>query len=85
MEIKILKQDKSSIDIEVDNLTVVELLRSYLNNESGVKLAAWRREHPLKNPILHVEADNPKSVIKKAITAVEKDIDKNLDEFKKLK
>tara|TARA_Y100000310_G_scaffold325742_1_gene389713 strand:+ start:10398 stop:10655 length:258 start_codon:yes stop_codon:yes gene_type:complete len=85
MNIKIIKQDKNILDVELDNLTIAEVLRVYLNKESGVKLAAWKREHPLKNPILHVEADNPKSVLKKAITALEKDIDKTVDEFKKLK
>tara|TARA_Y100000310_G_scaffold300199_1_gene335663 strand:- start:1045 stop:1302 length:258 start_codon:yes stop_codon:yes gene_type:complete len=85
MQVKIIKQEKTSMDIELDNLTIAELLRVYLNKEQGIKLAAWKREHPFKNPILHVEADNPKSTLKKAITAVEKDIDKAVDEFKKLK
>ena len=85
MEVKILKTEKNYADIEIDSLTIAEVLRVYLNKESGVKLVAWKREHPFKNPVLHVEADNPKSVIKKAITAIEKDIDKAVDEFKKLK
>jgi len=85
MEVKILKQEKNMLDIELDNLTIAEVLRAYLNKESGVKLAAWKREHPMKNPVLHIEADNAKSILKKAITAVEKDIDKTVDEFKKLK
>ena len=84
MEIKILKQDKNAIDLEIDNLTVVELLRVYLNKEN-VKLAAWRREHPSKNPVLHVEADNPKKIVQKAILAIKKDLDKYMNEFKKLK
>lgn len=85
MEVKIIKQEKNKLDIELDNLTIAEVLRVYLNKESGVKLAAWKREHPMKNPVLHIEADNAKSVLKKAITAIEKDIDKAVVEFKKLK
>ena len=85
MEIKIISQDKNSIDVEIDNLTVVELLRVYLNKDSGVKLAVWKREHPHKNPVLHVEAPNPKSTIKKAISAVQKDLDKYAKEFKVMK
>ena len=85
MEVKILNQEKNTLDVELDNLTMVEVLRVYLNKESGVKLAAWKRDHPFKNPVLHVEADNPKSALKKAITAVEKDIDNAVSEFKKLK
>jgi DNA-directed RNA polymerase subunit L len=85
MEINILKQDKNSLDIELDNLTIAEVLRAYLNKEKGVKLAAWKREHPEKNPILHIEADNAKSVLKKAISSLERDVDKAVDDFKKLK
>ena len=84
MEIKILKQDKNSIDVEIDNLTIVELLRVYLNKE-GAKFAAWRREHPDKNPVLHIEGDNVKKLLQKAISAVEKDLDNAVEEFKKLK
>lgn len=84
MEIKILKDEKTELDIEIDNLTIAELLRNYLNEE-GAKIAAWKREHPTKNPVLHIEADNAKSILKKAIAKAEKDIDKAVDEFKKLK
>lgn len=85
VEVKILNEEKDSMDLEIDSLTVTEILRVYLNNDSSVKLAAWKREHPTKNPILHVEASNPKSAVKKAISAIEKDVDGAVDEFKKLK
>ncbi|MGC9310008.1 MAG: RpoL/Rpb11 RNA polymerase subunit family protein [Candidatus Nanoarchaeia archaeon] len=84
MEVKIIKEDKQEIDIELDNLTIAEILRVYLNKQD-VKLAAWKRDHPDKNPILHIEASNPKSVLKKAITQLEKDIDSAVKEFEKLK
>jgi DNA-directed RNA polymerase subunit L len=84
MEIKIINDEKTMLDIEIDSLTIAEVLRVYLNNE-GAKLAAWKREHPTKNPILHIEADNPKSLLKKAISSLEKDIDKTVSEFSKLK
>ena len=84
MEVKILKDEKNVLDVELDSLTIAEVLRAYLNKQN-VKLAAWRREHPTKNPVLHIEADNPKKVLKTAITQLEKEIDKAVDEFKKLK
>jgi len=84
MEVKILKDEKNELDIELSNLTVAEVLRVYLNKE-GAKLAAWRREHPTKNPILHIESDNPKKLLKKAIATLEKEIDSTAEEFKKLK
>ena len=84
MDIKILKDTKNELDIELDSLTIAEVLRVYLNKQ-GAKLAAWKRDHPTKNPVLHIEADNPKSLLKKAIKELEKEIDKIVDEFKKLK
>lgn len=84
MEIKILKDEKNELDVELSSLTIAEVLRVYLNKE-GAKLAVWKREHPTKNPVLHIEADNPKELLKKAIVTLEKEIDKVVDEFKKSK
>ena len=84
MQVKIIKDEKNTLDIELQSLTIAEILRVYLNKE-GAKLAAWKRDHPTKNPILHIEADNPKKLLKKAIATLEKEIDKTVDEFKKLK
>lgn len=84
MEIKILKNEKNKLDIELSSLTIAEVLRVYLNKE-GAKLAAWKRDHPTKNPILHIEAENPKKLLKKTIQNLEKEIDKVVDDFKKLK
>jgi len=84
MEIKILKEDKNAIDIEMNSLTIVELLRVYCNKE-GAKIAAWRREHPTKNPVLHVEGENPSKIVKKAISAVQKELEAYSEEFKKMK
>ncbi len=84
MEIKILKDEKSELDVEISSLKIVEVLRVYLNKE-GAKLAVWKRDHPTKNPILHIEGDNPKKLLKKAIASLEKEIDTAVTDFKKLK
>jgi len=84
MQAKIINEEKTKLDIELGSLTIAEILRVYLNKE-GAKLAAWKRDHPTKNPVLHIEADNPKKLLKKAIATLEKEIDKTVDEFKKLK
>ncbi|MBU2616085.1 MAG: hypothetical protein KKC19_03200 [Nanoarchaeota archaeon] len=84
MEVKILNDERNELDIELDSLTIAEVLRVYLNKE-GAKLAAWKRDHPTKNPILHIEGDNPKKLLKRAIATLEKEIDKAVEEFKKLK
>ena len=54
MNINVLNSSKDEIELEVDNLTLVEILRVYLNKDSSVSFAAWKREHPTKNPILLV-------------------------------
>ncbi len=84
MEIKILKDEKSELDVELSSLTIAEILRVYLNREN-VKLAAWKRERPTSNPVLHIEGENPKKLLKKAIMAIEKEVDSAVVEFKKLK
>lgn len=84
MEVKILKDEKNVLDVEINSLTIAEVLRVYLNKE-GARLAAWRREHPTKNPVLHIEGDNPKKLLKKAIATLDKEIDNSLVEFGKMK
>ena len=84
MEIKVLNEDKASMDIEISDLTVVELMRVYLNKE-GADVAAWKRDHPSKNPVLHVEASNPKKLVQKAIDSVKKELTTLEADFKKLK
>ena len=64
MEVKILNESKDSLDIEIESLTIAEVLRVYLNKQ-GAKLAAWKRPHPTKRPILHIEADNAKKITKR--------------------
>ncbi len=84
MEIKVLKDEKNVLDVEISSLTIAEVLRVYLNKQ-GAKLAAWKKEHQTSNPVLHIEADNPRKMLKDAIKALEKEIDNAVDEFKKLK
>ncbi|MBU3924182.1 MAG: hypothetical protein KJ592_04650 [Nanoarchaeota archaeon] len=84
MEIKILKDEKNELDVEISSLTIVEILRVYLNKE-GAKLAVWKRDHPTKNPVLHIEGDHPKKILKATIATLEKEIDTAVTDFKKLK
>ena len=87
MDINILRNSKEEIEVEVDNLTIVEILRVYLNKDSSVTFTAWRREHPTKNPKLLVKTKGKaaKKAVANAVNAIAKDLD-NLDSnFKKLK
>ncbi len=87
MDIKILKDDKNELKVEIGSITIVEILRVYLNEDSSVSFAAWRREHPTKNPVLHIKTNGKaaKKALQDAIDAVEKDTDKFFNEFKKAK
>jgi len=87
MDIKVLNSSKDEIEVEVESLTIVEILRVYLNKDSSVNLAVWKRKHPTENPVLLVKTKgkSPKKAIDDAVKAATKDLDKLADDFKKLK
>lgn len=87
MEINILKNSKEEIEFQLDNLTLVEILRVYLNKDSTVTFAAWKREHITKNPIMLVKTKGKtaKKALNDAILEITKDLDLIESDFKKLK
>ncbi len=87
MEINILKSSKDEIEVEIESLTIAEILRVYLNRDSAVDFAAWKRKHPTEKPILKVKtkARTAKKAITDAVSSIGKDLDKTLADFKKLK
>jgi len=87
MEIRVLKEEKDELEIELDNLTIAELLREYLNNDDSVSFVAWRKEHIGKNPALKIQTKGKtaKKALADAISQIEKDADKLVEGFKKLK
>ncbi len=84
MKINIIKAEKDYIEIELDNLTVAELLRAELWNEKGISLAVWKREHPTKNPVLIVKGKNVKDLLLKTIERIQTEIKQLIKEAKKL-
>jgi len=87
MDVKILKNEKQELIVEIGNLTIAEILRVYLNQDDSVKFAAWRREHPSKPAILNIKTSGKtaKKALQDAISAIEKDSSKLLQEFKRAK
>jgi len=87
MEIQILKTSKDEIELEIENLTIAEILRVYLNKDANVSFTAWRREHPTKRPILLVKTKGKtaKKAIDDAVALITKDLDKLESDFKKMK
>jgi len=87
MEIVVIKDEKNDLEVSINNQTIAELLRVYLNKDDKVKLAAWKKEHyskPLKLKIV-TDGKTAKKALQDAIAKVTKDLDKYKDEFKKAK
>jgi DNA-directed RNA polymerase subunit L len=76
MEIEILNDNKNEVELKMDNVTVAELLRVYLN-EQGIEFAAWRREHPTKPIMFRIKSSGKtvKKAVGDAISTVKKDLD----------
>ncbi len=70
MKIEVNELAKNEVEVKLDNVTVAEILRVYLNEE-GIEFAAWRREHPSKPIIFRIKSSG-KSVKKAVGDAVEK-------------
>jgi len=87
MEMNILKDSKEELELEIESLTIAELLRVYLNKDSSVTFAAWRRDHPTKKPLLAVrtKGKTPKKAINDALALITKELDGVESDFKKLK
>lgn len=87
MDLKIIKEDKEDMELELGELTIAEILRVYLNKDSDVVFAAWKRLHPTDKPTLKVKTKGKtaKKAVGDAISQIEKDLDKVLNDFKKLK
>ena len=79
-----IKDGKNEVEFKVDNLTIAEVLRVYLN-EQDVDLAAWRREHPSKPVLMKIKTSGKtvKKAISDAVSAVKKDADALVSGLKK--
>ena len=87
MKVIYIKDEKNEAEIEINNLTIAEIVRAYLNKDDSVTFAAWKREHPSKNPVLKVKTKNKtaRKTISDATAKIEKDADKLVADFKKAK
>ena len=87
MELKFLKAEKNEVEIEFPETTLIEILRVYLNKDSDITFAAWKREHGTVKPVLKVttKSKDVKPVLKAAVSAITKDLDSVATEFKALK
>jgi len=84
MNLEIVNAEKSDIELKIDNLTIAEILRVYLN-EQDVDLAVWRREHPFKPLIMKIQSSNVKKSVSDAVKAIKSDLDELASSVKKAK
>lgn len=76
MHIDITHSEKDDVEFKIDNITMAEVFRIYLN-QHGVKFAAWRREHPSKPVIMKIQSSSGtvKKVVSDSAAAILKDLD----------
>ena len=86
MKISIIKKEKTELEIEIDNLTVAELLRNELWEDDAVELSAWRRDNPSKDPILVIrtKGKDAKKALLDAIGRIQGKNKEIIKEFKKV-
>lgn len=79
MEIEIINQDKNNLELKINNQTIAEILRVYLNKQE-IEFAAWRKEHPTKPIIFKIQGleKTAKKSISDAIVEIKKDLDRIL-------
>ncbi|MAG07688.1 hypothetical protein CMI46_02635 [Candidatus Pacearchaeota archaeon] len=81
----LLKNEKNVLEIELDDLTIAEVLRTYLHKDKSVEFAAWKREHPTKPMTLRIETKGKtaKKALQDAVALIEKDSEKLVSVVKK--
>jgi len=87
MEVKYLKSEKNEAEIQLNNLTIAEVMRAYLAKDDSVSFVAWKREHPSKDPILKIKTKGKtvKKAIEDAVSQIEKETEKIISDLKKSK
>ena len=84
MEIEILNSEKNDVEVKIDNVTIAEILRVYLNQQ-GIDFVAWRREHPTKPAVMNIKTEGKtvKKVVGEAVLQIKKDLEEVDKEIKK--
>ena len=84
MQIEIISHEKNEIELKIDNPTIAEILRVYLNAQN-IDFAAWRKEHPTKPLIFKIKSSDKtvKKAVSDAISSIKKDLEKIASVLKK--
>jgi len=82
MQVDVVSFEKNELDVQVDNVTIAEILRIYLS-ENGADFVAWKREHPSKPVVMKVKASNVSKAVADAVALIKKDCSVLVNELKK--
>ena len=69
--------------MEIDDLTICEILRKELWEDKATVNSSYTRKHPTENPILHLQTEGKvKKVLQDAIKRLEKKNEEMMKAFK---
>ncbi|MEK6841197.1 MAG: DNA-directed RNA polymerase subunit L [Nanoarchaeota archaeon] len=86
MEIKILKEEKNRIELEVigEDHTLCNAIRDELWNQEDVEISAYNVKHPLiSHPVMLVELSkgDPRKALQNAVSGLKKKLKELKDNF----
>jgi len=85
MILQVHKNEKNHLEVELNNLTIAELARNELWEDSSVTVSAWKKDHPIKNPVLVIKTSgkSAQKALVECLERIEKNNKKLLNEAKK--
>jgi DNA-directed RNA polymerase subunit L len=76
MEIRILEESDDMMKVEIDDVTLVNLLNEKIWKQRGIEFSAYNIEHPyLSKPVITVRSKNPKKALIDAADKIIDDVD----------
>jgi DNA-directed RNA polymerase subunit L len=76
MDIRILEENDEMLKVEIDDVTLVNLLNEKIWKQRGIEFSAYNIEHPyLSKPIITVRSKNPKKALIDAADKIIDDVD----------
>ncbi len=76
MELRILEENDDMLKVEIDDVTLVNLLNEKVWKQRGIEFSAYKIEHPyLAKPVITVKSKNPKKALIEAADKIIEDVD----------